>query len=108
MDIWDYDRRASRTKRSRPEFGADYRARANDGDQAGAQGLSAQVNQKAGIEQPQNQDPLALAPMPPAPKAAATEVDNAKATRNQSAAQAALNKIYKETPPGSAGYIVHE
>ena len=48
------------------------------GDSAGAQALSAQVNREAGIEQPQ--DSLALAPMPPAPKVAATEVEKAITT----------------------------
>jgi hypothetical protein len=50
------------------------------GDSAGAQALSAQVNREAGIEQPRQDDPLALAPMPPAPQAPAGEVDKAKAT----------------------------
>jgi hypothetical protein len=49
------------------------------GDSAGAQALSPQVNREAGIEQPQQSDPLALTPTPAAPQAPAGEVDKARA-----------------------------
>jgi hypothetical protein len=54
------------------------------GDQAGAQAMSAQVNREAGIDQPEvGHDPLALAPMPPAPTEEATVVARAATTLSQ-------------------------
>jgi hypothetical protein len=69
------------------------------GDQAGAQGLSAQVNQEAGIEQPQSgPDPLALAPMATAPKAEVGEVDRAVAILTEHGGEhAALVQEWKDT-----------
>src|ERR1700681_1559970 len=71
------------------------------GDQAGAQALSARVNQEAGIEQPQ--DSLALAPMAAAPKAAVGEVERAIATLNELGGEhAALVQEWKQTGANAA------
>ena len=72
------------------------------GDSAGAQALSAQVNQEAGIEQ-QPRDPLALAPMAAAPKAEVGEVDRAIATLNELGGEhAALVQEWKQTGANAA------
>jgi hypothetical protein len=69
------------------------------GDAAGAQAMSAQVNREAGIEQPQvGHDPLALAPMPDAPRAEVGEVDRAVAILTEHGGEhAALVQEWKQS-----------
>ena len=73
------------------------------GDGQGAQALSEQVNREAGIEQPQEHNPLALAPMAPAPKAEVGEVDRAIATLNELGGEhAALVQEWQQTGANAA------
>src|ERR1700694_5475854 len=74
------------------------------GDGQGAQALSEQVNREAGLDQPQSgPDPLALAPVAPAPKAEVGEVDRAIATLNELGGEhAALVQEWQQTGANAA------